>query len=104
MPDLSFILGPAKGPKSVVADKVVHFSSYAILVLAMAWAYRPTAARRTLWWIVGLAGVHAVLTEVAQLASPHREFSLLDMAANWAGVALAAVVCVLLSRRCEGPT
>ncbi|MBB3220861.1 VanZ family protein [Pseudoduganella umbonata] len=70
-------------------DKVMHFTAFAVLTLL---ASRVAGTKTALlWWIGGLL-LAGWLIEVLQQWLPDRSFCWRDMAANAAGIAVAAVL------------
>ena len=93
---------PGDGPDLFPgADKVAHVGVFALVVVAALWAGLPAR------WVVPLALVHAVLSEVLQDALlPGREGDPWDALADVAGVGLgwaAAVLVTRAGRRPSGP-
>ncbi len=76
-----------------VATTAGHVAAYAILTVLTAWAL--SMRRRMPVAILGgavLAALYGPLMEVVQLPLPYRAFDVRDMAADWAGTALGALV------------
>lgn len=70
-------------------DKLQHLSAYAVLAFWFAQLARDRAGR----WRVALSlGGFGVAMEFVQLATGYRTFSVADMAANTAGVALGLLL------------
>lgn len=69
-------------------DKINHLAAFGTLSLLAHIAYASTPKVK---WATGLLG-YGLLIEVVQYFLPHREFSLLDLAADLAGIALYLVI------------
>lgn len=74
-------------------DKLLHFGAFALLT-TLALRIEPDWALRA-FWLAGLL-VAGFVIEVLQKSVPGRNFCWRDMAANAAGIALAALVFVLV--------
>jgi hypothetical protein len=85
------------GPQVTGMDKVVHVLIFAAPALA---ALMAGFSRRWLLWALGILALHAPVSELIQhLALPQRSGDVLDAVADLSGVALAATVYVVWSRR-----
>jgi hypothetical protein len=85
------------GPQVSGIDKVVHVLIFAAPALA---ALMAGFSRRRLLWALGILALHAPVSELIQhLALPQRSGDVLDAVADLSGVALAATVYVVWSRR-----
>jgi len=82
------------GPQIAGLDKLVHVAIFA--VPAMAALMAGVDAR----WVIGILAVHAPVSELTQhFALPHRSGDPLDVMADFAGLALAALAYMVWSRR-----
>lgn len=81
----------------ISADKIGHFTFYAIEVLLLIWAI----ARHRKWqksamnWIIICAifsGAYGTSLEFVQASLPHRSFDYADMVANFVGVLVGLIV------------
>ena len=90
------VIDPGQSPVAAVNDKAQHVCAFAVLGLFSCFAFPP----RDLWQfhLPFLAG-YGLLIESVQWWLPWREFSLLDLAADIAGIVLILVAVPLLSRR-----
>ena len=82
------------------ADKLQHIAAYALLMASFGWLYRSSAARlgyAALWLALGIG------LEFAQRATGYRDFEVADMVADAVGLALGAVLAILLSRVVPAP-
>lgn len=94
---------PRLNPPGVEAgsDKLAHFLAYALWTgLAIgAGLFGPRTSRRNLLTATAVALVWSALDETSQLIPIfERHFSLLDMAANLAGVAAASALAMMVIR------
>ena len=89
-------LGKVPEAPSGIGDKHAHFAVYAVLAALLVWALTAAAPRRTTWrtaaFAVVLATLYGVSDEWHQSFVPGREMSGLDLVADAAGAAAAAVV------------
>jgi VanZ family protein len=89
---LAAVLWPSDGiPKVPVAgiDKAVHMLLFGAWALALRFDWRLFRKRPGL--LIAAAGIFGILTEILQLLAPGRSPDPLDVAADLAGAALAAV-------------
>lgn len=93
-----FILSSIPGPKLPVLpfpgfDKLAHAGEYAILGFLLALAFEKR------WFIAFVIGmIYGLLDEIHQLFVPFREFDLLDLSSDIAGV-IIGIVCLLLLKK-----
>jgi VanZ family protein len=76
-------LTPPSGPIQAVDDKLLHGVAFFVLALL---ADRALPALRFLPWIAAVLLLYGIGIELAQSLLPYREFSVLDMGANAAGL------------------
>ena len=76
-------------------DKLAHLITYALLMVSARWAYPQSQAIKLALALV----LYSLALELGQLAVPGRYFSLLDMVANAAGVALGLLLATQLLAR-----
>ena len=70
-----------------------HVSEYAVLTVLAAWSWsRHGSGVRALAGGVLLAALYGPLMEVVQLPLPYRAFDVRDMAADWMGALIGALV------------
>ena len=82
------------------SDKVIHFSAYAALGVAMGWAARSRAVRRTLACIVVVSLLGAA-DEWHQKFIPSRSMDVHDWMADTAGAVTGLFLVTVLARRRE---
>ena len=82
-------------PPGGMTDKHAHFVTYAILGASIVWGLTDRSPARTTWTValgaVALAALYGASDEWHQSFVPGREVSALDLAADTAGAAMAAV-------------
>jgi VanZ family protein len=82
-------------PPSAFTDKHAHFGAYGLLAVLLVWGLTDRAPARTTWTTaaaaVVLAALYGASDEWHQSFVPGREVSALDLAADAAGAAAAAV-------------
>jgi hypothetical protein len=82
------------GPRIAGLDKVVHVLVFAAPALAALMAGISAA------WALGILAVHAPVSELIQhFALPHRSGDVMDVMADFAGVALGGLAFLVWSRR-----
>lgn len=83
-------------PPGGFTDKHAHFGTYGVLAALVVWGLTDRAPARTTWVTaaaaVALAALYGASDEWHQSFVPGREPSALDIAADTAGAAIAAVV------------
>ncbi|MCC7052281.1 MAG: VanZ family protein [Gemmatimonadaceae bacterium] len=82
------------------SDKVVHFTAYAILGAAVAWAAMTGSVRRALLWVVVVSALGA-LDEWHQQFIPSRRMDARDWMADTAGAVTGLSLVSALMRRRE---
>ena len=98
--------GPLQPSWIPIADKLAHALGFAVpvMLILLALALRPPLRSR---WptrgitalVVGIFGVHAVVSELIQhVWYQHRTGDLLDVVADWVGIAIAVVLLRLILR------
>ena len=95
---LTVSLVPISAPKTrLPADKIEHFIAYGITAILF-FRYFAARGRKTGLFFVSvlIASLYGALIEVLQGLTPHRQFSVSDMAANTAG---AVVFCLVYEAR-----
>ena len=65
-----------------ISDKLNHLVAFVVLALLIDWAY----PQKRLSWKVALLSGYGLFIECVQYFLPYREFSLLDLAVDVAGV------------------
>jgi VanZ family protein len=86
----AFAFGPPVGPEGPEhLDKLNHLLAFAVLAVLAQAAY-PDRPRAPLRWTLLLA--YGLLIEAVQAFLPQRELSLLDLAADGAGVLAGALI------------
>ena len=82
-------------PPGGLTDKHAHFVTYGVLAALVVWGLTDRAPARTTWATaaaaVALAALYGASDEWHQSFVPGREVSALDLAADTAGAAIAAV-------------
>ena len=82
-------------PPGGLTDKHAHFVTYGVLAALVVWGLTDRAPARTTWAAaaaaVALAALYGASDEWHQSFVPGREVSALDLAADTAGAAIAAV-------------
>ncbi len=90
-------LTPVYEPKPMlINDKLAHFLAYAMLAVTSDHAYATT---RYSLKKVAMLFTFGVFIEIAQHFIPGREFSLLDMLANFSGLMLYGLLTITLLKR-----
>lgn len=86
-------------PSVTVSDKVVHVLAYMGLSFLLAWAL-PTRGKNLthLTWAAGIAVAYSCLDELTQMLVPSRSCDILDIAADWVGIAIG-LSCYLVLRQ-----
>ena len=79
---------------------IAHFSEYALLAALWVWALAPALGRRAFVAAAAISILYAASDEFHQSFIPGRDSSLLDLAIDALGVAVAVAV---LSRRSRRP-
>lgn len=82
------------------SDKVVHFTAYATLGAAVAWAAMTTSVRRALVWVLVVSMLGA-LDEWHQQFIPSRSMDVRDWMADTAGAVAGLTILSALQRRRE---
>ena len=83
--------GPPMGTWEIVARKVGHFSGYALLALAWAWALEGLVARPRLW-AAAISFVYACSDEYHQTFVDGRTGKLADVAIDSLGIAVGLLL------------
>jgi len=83
--------GPALGTWEIVARKLGHFSGYALLALAWAWALEGLAARPRLW-AAAISFIYACSDEYHQTFVAGRTGKPVDVAIDSLGIAVALML------------
>lgn len=78
------------------SDKINHLIAFATLAWLIDGAFQPWQSKWLLK-ILALLG-YGALIELVQLGLPHRSFSLLDLAADAAGIGLYAIPALIIVR------
>lgn len=91
---------PHPPPLPGQSDKVVHFSGYASLGAALAWAARVSTVRRALKW-AAVASMIGAVDELHQLFIPSRSCDVRDWMADTAGAVTGLSLVTALARRRE---
>jgi len=76
------------------ADKVVHFTLYCLFCLTVIWAYSPYIKKKSIFVLIFFSIIiYGAFMEICQgyIFPVGRTFSLLDIAANTFGVAIAVL-------------
>lgn len=81
----------------ISADKIGHFTFYAIEVLLLIWAiakHQKWQKSKPIWLVFCaiLAGIYGTSLEFVQASLPHRSFDYADMVANFVGVMVGLVI------------
>lgn len=89
---LSSWSNPPSGPGLLHLDKIVHVVEYGILGILLGWAARPRLRGvRLIALAIVLGLLVAVADELYQRATPGRESSVFDMAADFVGLTLGVL-------------
>ncbi len=91
-----------RAPSLALLDKVAHAALFAVETVLVARAATAAGAARPLLAAAAVAGVYALVLELAQNWVPGRVLEAGDVVAGLAGVALAAVVLAARERRARG--
>ncbi len=76
-------------------DKLLHLAEYLVLSILLCWVfvrYPSDVVWRSFLLVAVIGGLFAISDEVHQLFVPKRSFSLLDFAADYAGLVIGMVV------------
>jgi VanZ family protein len=88
-------LSALPAPPGILTDKHAHFITYGMLAALIVWGLTDRAPARTTWSAaaaaVALAALYGASDEWHQAFVPGRHVSALDLAADTAGAAVAAV-------------
>jgi VanZ family protein len=88
-------LSTLPAPPAGITDKHAHLGTYAVLAALLVWGLTDRSPARTTWATaaaaVALAALYGASDEWHQSFVPGREVSALDLAADTAGAAIAAV-------------
>ena len=74
------------------SDKSLHFIGFFILSLLLIFTFKNYAAKRVYLKSLIIAIIIGIIIEIIQLFIPARSFSLLDLAADAGGIALAMML------------
>jgi VanZ family protein len=76
----------------IFSDYSMHFFGFAIFAILLAWGYYKNKTSLLLFRAGLIACMFGLVIEVYQKFLPYRDFSLIDLAFDWAGVLLALPV------------